>query len=120
MYEVDCPYCDGTQTEDLEGSQYEDDYQSETECVNCGKYFVFFTSVNISLNAEKADCLNGSPHAFVATHIWPIHPYSVRLCRCSDCSEEKQFSVEELKELNIPYKEEWKEFDEREGIHAPF
>ena len=112
MYEVECPYCGHDQEEDLEGSQYEEDHQSETECEECEKTFVFFTHISISLSSQKADCLNGEPHKYEPTNCYPVHSHSVRLCRCSDCYEEKQFNIEELKELNIEYKDKWKKFDE--------
>ena len=115
MYEVECPYCDKTFNVDLEGSQYEDDNISECECKFCDKNFVFTTSIMITLNSSKADCLNGSEHYFKPAHICPVHSSTVRTFMCNNCGYTKQFSIDEIEKNDMPYTEDWKKFDRLKG-----
>lgn len=65
MYDLECPYCDAQL--DVchdDGFGYEEGKPHEMDCSECGKNFVFHTSIHFHYSPEKADCLNGSPHAF--------------------------------------------------------
>jgi hypothetical protein len=86
--DLECPYCNA----DLEvchddGFGYGAAVPHEMTCCKCDKSFVFFTSISFSYEAEKADCLNGSPHNYELTATYP--PKWARM-RCADCGHERQ------------------------------
>jgi glutaredoxin len=96
-HHVDCPYCHA----DVEichddGYGYEEDVEHEQECGECGKNFVFKTSISFSYEAQKADCLNGSAHDLQFMRSYPAR--ASRFC-CKDCSFIRPMTCEEATEL---------------------
>jgi endogenous inhibitor of DNA gyrase (YacG/DUF329 family) len=87
MHDVKCPYC-GTDQEinHDDGYGYEEDELHNQECHECGKTFVFTTSIHIDHEAQKADCLNGGEHKWELTLTFP--PKFAR-GRCSQCGQEQ-------------------------------
>lgn len=93
MSDVTCPYCnaendvchdDGNGTE--EGVAYEE------QCVECEKYFVFYTTIIWHYDAQKADCLNGAKHNLEKMNIYPnFWPHAVR---CKDCGYENKGDID--------------------------
>ena len=93
MSDIDCPYCG----EELEinhddGYGYEEDETYQQECSNCGKTFVYNTSVSFNYDVEKADCLNGGEHNYKSTHTVPREYTKMR---CEMCGDERQPTPEE-------------------------
>jgi len=87
-HDINCPYCDA----ELEvchddGFGYAEDKRHEMDCGDCGKTFVFTTSIIFHYSPEKADCLNGEQHEMEkvcssANDIWPDWK------RCKNCDHE--------------------------------
>lgn len=109
-YQLECPYCNEEFYEELEGCQYEDNCLSETECPKCEKMFVFRTNVSISLDAYKADCLNGEKHDYRPTNWYLVHEHQVGLYKCYDCENTKKMTKEEALKLGLKWKDEWDKF----------
>lgn len=89
MYDdVNCPYCDADQKIDHDdGYGYREDEIYQQECRDCGKVFVFTTSISFYYEAEKADCLNDSEHDFRPTHTIPREYTKME---CSMCGKKRQ------------------------------
>jgi endogenous inhibitor of DNA gyrase (YacG/DUF329 family) len=108
--DVTCPYCDEeVEINHDDGIGYEEDETHNQPCPNCGKYFVYTTSIHFYYEAEKADCLNGSEHTFEQTH---TIPKTATRMRCTVCDEERQptrsewltiLSNDEIKELKTKH-----------------
>ncbi len=87
MSDINCPYCE----KEIEichddGVGYEEGVTHNQQCKYCDKYFTFTTSISYHYEAEKADCLNGSPHKWEKVRHYPKHfPEWVR---CVVCDEE--------------------------------
>lgn len=65
MNDLECPYCDApNKVCHADGQGYEEGTFHEMTCGDCGKNFVFQTSISFYYSPQKADCLNGSPHRF--------------------------------------------------------
>lgn len=83
--DIDCPYCDaGLNINHDDGFGYEEDVKHQMECDNCGKNFVFTTSISFYYEAEKADCLNGKKHNYELTHTFPKEFSKMRCVFCDD------------------------------------
>ena len=81
--DVECPYCEKWQ--DIchdDGFGYEEDEVHEQECDDCGKTFVFYTSISYDYESNKADCLNGGKHDLEKTH---CYPKELSRWVCKDC-----------------------------------
>lgn len=82
-----CPYCGVEQEINHDGGYgYEEDVKYQQECSHCEKTFVFTTSIHVSHDVYKADCLNGAEHEFEETKTYP------KMCakmRCNVCGDEK-------------------------------
>lgn len=64
------------------------------ECQHCEKSFVFHTSISFSYHAEKADCLNGSPHQFGEWRKrWTHEGKTLEDRRCRDCDHVEQRTI---------------------------
>lgn len=88
MSDLECPYCDASLDvchDDVFGC--EENIAHEMECRDCGKNFVFYTSISFDYSPHKADCLNGSPHDFGDWHrLWnDDHGNIVEQRSCRDC-----------------------------------
>lgn len=64
MYDkIECPYCfKDFEVDTDDGAHYKDGESEEDQCPNCDKRIMITASCLWSWEAEKADCLNGSPH----------------------------------------------------------
>ena len=94
MKDINCPYCDFAQDINHDdGYGYEEGVFFEYECNNCGKTFVFTTSISFNYEVDKADCLNGSPHDFKPTYTYPIEYTKME---CSMCGERREPTKEEM------------------------
>lgn len=89
MSDFECPYCG----EDFEvcnddGHGYDEAVAHEDECGECGKNFIFYTTVSFHYTAHKADCLNGAEHNWKdMKHMGGGWTYQVWK-RCRDCEHE--------------------------------
>lgn len=55
MEDVRCPYCNRWQEINHDdGYGYEEDQAHMQECADCGKVFIFTTSISFDYHAEKA------------------------------------------------------------------
>jgi len=93
-YDIQCPYCkSGLDIDHDDGQGYEEDTTHQQRCDMCDKTFVFTTSVNYTYYPEKADCLNGGEHRYIATHTYPIEYTKMR---CEYCDEERYPTTDEM------------------------
>lgn len=94
MSDVDCPYC-GTEKEIChdDGYGYEEDSMHEQQCSECEKVFVFTTTIIVTHEAHRADCLNGEQHRFQPTATWPKERTKME---CQDCGARRPCSEEEM------------------------
>lgn len=97
--DINCPYCDA----ELEvchddGFGYEESVKHQMECGECGKNFVFETSISFSYDAEKADCLNGESHEYKLSCTFPKE-FSKMVCK--HCDDERELTEQERTEYNI-------------------
>lgn len=84
MSDLQCPYCGAEhEVRHDDGYGYEEHHPHEMECDECGKTFVFHTTVVLYYEARKADCLNGAPHDYRLVRRWPLK-WSVMGCRVCD------------------------------------
>lgn len=90
--DVECPYCDNWQEINHDdGYGYEEDELYEQECNDCGKIFVYTTSITYYYEATKADCLNGGEHNLKPVEHSPkIFP---NWLRCIDCGYEEKGTI---------------------------
>lgn len=83
MSDLECPYCEKEQEVcHDDGFGFAEDERHEQECSDCGKTFVFTTSISFYYEPYKADCLNGSDHALKMNACCP-REYSEMVC--ADC-----------------------------------
>ena len=89
-YDVECPYCGkGQEINHDDGRGYDENETHQQECGDCGKIFVFTTSISYYYEAAKADCLNDGKHTFEKVARYPVVIFGKVLVRCSQCQEEK-------------------------------
>ena len=98
MKDINCPYCDTEQDIDHDdGRGYSEGETHQQECDDCGKTFVFTTSISYYYEPYKADCLNeGGVHDWTPTTTIP-REYS--RMRCTMCDEERTPTEDEMKEI---------------------
>lgn len=103
--DLECPYCGADQEVNHDdGGGYEEGVTHQQECDECGKTYVFTTSISFSYWPEKADCLNdGGEHKWKPTMTAP--KYFTKM-RCTMCDEERTPTDEERTQYNIPFKYE--------------
>lgn len=95
--DLECPYCQTEHTVDHDdGFGYEQDVKHQMECENCGKSFVFQTSILFLYEAEKADCLNEDDHIWKAN---TCYPKQFTTMECESCGETRNPTDEEMKEI---------------------
>ncbi len=103
--DVECPYCEKYQEINHDdGHGYSEDETHQQECGDCGKTFVFTTSILYYYEAEKADCLNGSEHNYEITH---TAPKEFSKMRCSMCDDERELTEKERDEHKLGTKENY-------------
>jgi len=84
MSSVDCPYCE--KEVDMSEGEYNDQNEVyEIECEHCGKYFQCTVEYYPTYTANKADCLNGSPHDLKRATRFPHLIWGMALWRCTMC-----------------------------------
>jgi len=94
MSDVECPYCgQGVEINHDDGYGCAEDELHHQECSSCEKIFTFYTQINLTYNAYKADCLNGGEHIWQKTNTYP--PEFARL-KCKTCDEYKPIPKEKL------------------------
>lgn len=92
MNDLECPYCDAPlEVCHDDGFGSAEDYAHEMECDQCGKSFVFRTTISFIYTPKKADCLNGASHRF--TEWRPIHGTKTETRTCQDCDERERRSI---------------------------
>jgi len=100
MYEINCPYCYAhLNINHDDGYGYKEDEIYEQECEECGKIFIYTTSIIFSHDVRKADCKNGGEHDWVTT---VTYPKMYTKMRCSICGEKRDATDEEKKKYDIP------------------
>jgi endogenous inhibitor of DNA gyrase (YacG/DUF329 family) len=93
MNDVKCPYCGAdVEINHDDGYGYDEDEIHQQECPECEKVFVYTTSISISHDASKADCLNGADHKWKPTKAYPKRFIKMR---CLGCGEERELTLEE-------------------------
>lgn len=93
MKDLECPYCGEWQEVDHDdGVGYEEEVAFQQTCRDCGKTYIYYTSIVYSYDPEKADCLNDGEHDFKPTHTFPKEYTKMR---CSICQEERSMTQEE-------------------------
>jgi hypothetical protein len=96
---MECPYCEaGQEVNHDDGAGYDENYRHEHECSECGKTFVFTTSISYNYSPEKADCLNGGDHVVVISATYP-REYSMMCCR--DCDYKRKPRADEFAAAGI-------------------
>jgi transposase-like protein len=92
--DVECPYCgEGQEINHDDGYGYEEGDRHEQSCSDCGKTFVFTTSISYYYEAEKADCLNGGAHVL---EISATYPREHSRMGCRDCDFNRKPTPEEF------------------------
>lgn len=95
MRDVNCPYCGEEQDinhDDCYG--YDEDRTYQQECNSCDKVFIFNTTISLSYDVEKADCLNPE-----GQHEWKqsiTYPRRYTKMRCVICDTERTPTDDEL------------------------
>lgn len=99
MSDLNCPYCDaGLDVCHDDGFGYQEDVNHQMECSDCGKNFVFTTSISFYYEPEQADCLNDGEHDFNPTITIP--EYAMQM-ECQMCGERRKPTPEEKLKHNI-------------------
>jgi transposase-like protein len=84
MSDMECPYCGaGQEVCHDDGHGYSEEVKHKQECSECGKNFVFETTIVLYYEPSKADCLNGADHELVFRKSWPDE-YSRMVCKHCD------------------------------------
>lgn len=94
MSDMECPYC-GAGFDYSDDEPRGEDEHDETQCPKCEKYFSFTRSYSISYWTNKADCLNGSPHAMKETTRYPRVICGKVQWHCVDCGKKENRAVSE-------------------------
>lgn len=103
--DLECPYCE--QELDInhdDGFGYEEGISHQMKCWDCGKSFVFQTSISFYYEPSKADCLNDGNHdyKFSATY-----PKEFSVMRCTMCDGERDLTDEERIKYGISSKDSY-------------
>jgi hypothetical protein len=102
--DMECPYC-GAECEVChdDGQGYAEDKLHQHTCGDCGKTFVFTTSISFYYEPQKADCLNDGKHDWKPSKTYP-KCYTRMVC--SMCDERREPTDEERAAFKIPTPEE--------------
>lgn len=95
--DIQCPYCGVDQKiNPVDGMGYAEDEIHQQECGDCGKMFVFTTSISYYYDADKADCLNeGGKHTFNANCKYPNVYFDKMDIVCSQCGKRERIDYKE-------------------------
>ncbi len=97
--DLECPYCGkGQEVNHDDGAGYDESARHEQDCSDCGKTYVFTTSISYYYEPEKADCLNGAAHVLAMSTTYPDR-YSTMDCR--DCDYKRKPTAEEFQAAGI-------------------
>jgi rubredoxin len=92
--DMKCPYCGaGQKVFHDDGHGLEEDTPHEHGCRECGKYFVFHTTINYDYEPRKADCLNNGEHQLKMSNTYPRRHSRMR---CKDCGFSRSPTPEEF------------------------
>lgn len=95
--DLNCPYCEkGLYVIHDDGFGYEENVKHQMECGNCGKSFVFETSISIYYESERADCLNDGNHEWKPQN---CYPKEFTRMECQSCGETRNPTEDEMKEI---------------------
>ena len=95
--DIRCPYCDSGQK-----INHNNDYGCKEnvlykqQCPKCKKNFAYFTTITFNYEANQANCLNGGPHKYKSTH---IYPQKYTTMRCVACGEECKPTEKEMEKI---------------------
>lgn len=97
MSDTECPYC-GKQQEinHDDGYGYDESETYQQECNDCGKTFIYNTSILFLYESSKADCLNGYSHEWKATK---TYPKEFTKMECVHCGERRECTEDEMREV---------------------
>lgn len=105
MSDISCPYCDYEQDINHDdGFGYEEGVKHQMECCECGKSFVFETSISFYFEPEKADCLNDDNHDYKLT---TTCPKEFSQMECTMCGDRRDMTEKERISFGIGTKEEY-------------
>ncbi|PKP01811.1 MAG: hypothetical protein CVU11_14035 [Bacteroidetes bacterium HGW-Bacteroidetes-6] len=97
MRNLNCPYCGKPQDVNHDdGENYEEDTKHQMECCDCGKSFVFYTTIMYLYEGIKADCLNDGKHDYKPT---TTHPVQFTKMECSMCGDQRNPTEAEMLEI---------------------
>jgi hypothetical protein len=95
--DVECPYCEASQDINHDdGYGYQEDRRYEQICTECGKTFVYITSIKYSYEAYEAPCLNGGVHKFKSSITVPREHTRMM---CEYCDKERRPTNEEMERI---------------------
>lgn len=105
-HDFKCPYCNAPfEVCHDDGHGYEEGVMHHDECGACDKQFVFFTSISLHFEPEKADCLNDGKHIWKAQRTFPVEYTRMR---CETCDAERNPTDEEMAAIVA----DWKNHDQ--------
>lgn len=94
-YDTECPYCEkGVEINHDDGYGYAEGEIHNQECDNCGKTFIYTTSISFSYETEKANCLNGGKHDYKAQTCYP--KFATKM-ECQMCGDTRKPTEKEMK-----------------------
>jgi len=103
--DVECPYCGNYQDINHDdGFGYEEDTAHNQTCESCDKTFVFYTSISFYYESQKADCLNGSKHEYLASCTFPRRFTKMA---CKNCDDKREPTEQEFEIItsDLPFEE---------------
>lgn len=104
MSDIECPYCGAEQEINHDdGYGYEESVKHQQECAECGKTFIYETSISFDYWPALAPCLNGQDHEYKPTITFPRQRTKMR---CIHCDETRACTREEKDALGY-----WKDGD---------
>jgi len=94
--DVECPYCgEWQEIYHDDGQGYEEGKIHDQECDDCGKTFIFSTSISYYYDANKADCLNGGEHVWKILDGYANFGLEIKVCRVCETTESSKISTNE-------------------------
>ena len=104
MGELICPYCHAKIL--IEGTEDKQETNYETDCPECGKFFIYGFYISKNYYTQAAPCLNGAAHEFKQIEGFPT-AFFVGKERCVWCGLER-VDEEANKAATKEYREMWK------------
>jgi len=106
MKDIECPYCGFEQNINHDDGQgYTEDEKHNQECENCGKTFIYETTICFYYDVFKAPCLNDeSDHQY---ELQQVYPREFAHMECKICGDIRSLTNEERIKFNIGTKEDF-------------